>query len=134
MKKLLSYILVLALSLPLMAQETQEVEVIKKDGKTTVKVDGKEVKGGKVKIVRQHDQGDMKAWKQRGDMRRGGMDMRDKRMMMAKRKKMQKKRFWRSAVRVVVIGGVAYYIGYTQGQKHEHKRGWNKKPPMGDRK
>ena len=121
MKKLLSYILVLALSLPLMAQETQEVEVTKKDGKTTVKVDGKEVKGGKVKIVRQH---------QKGDWNSG-----DKRMMMAKRKEMRKKRFWRSVVRVVVIGGVAYYIGYTQGQKnnHKHKHGWNKPMPRGEK-
>ena len=122
MKKLLSYILVLALSLPLMAQETQEVEVIKKDGKTTVKVDGKEVKDGKVKIVRQHQKGD---WN-RGDMKRGDM---------AKRKEMRKKRFWRSVVRVVVIGGVAYYIGYTQGQKnnHKHKHGWNKPMPRGEK-
>lgn len=122
MKKLLSYILVLALSLPLMAQETQEVEVIKKDGKTTVKVDGKEVKDGKVKIVRQHQKGD---WN-RGDMKRGDM---------AKRKEMRKKRFWRSAIRVVVIGGVAYYIGYTQGQKnnHKHKHGWNKPMPRGEK-
>jgi len=122
MKKLLSYILVLALSLPLMAQETQEVEVTKKDGKTTVKVDGKEVKDGKVKIVRQHQKGD---WN-RGDMKRGDM---------AKRKEMRKKRFWRSAIRVVVIGGVAYYIGYTQGQKnnHKHKHGWNKPMPRGEK-
>jgi len=120
MKKLLSYILVLALSLPLMAQETQEVEVIKKDGKTTVKVDGKEVKDGKVKIVRQHQKGD---WN-RGDMKRGDM---------AKRKEMRKKRFWRSAIRVVVIGGVAYYIGYTQGQKNNHKHGWNKPKPRGEK-
>jgi len=122
MKKLLSYILVLALSLPLMAQETQEVEVIKKDGKTTVKVDGKEVKDGKVKIVRQHQKGD---WN-RGDMKRGDM---------AKRKEMRKKRFWRSAIRVVVIGGVAYYIGYTQGQKnnHKHKHGWNKPMSRGEK-
>ena len=110
MKKLF---MMLALSLPLMAQEVEVKEV---DGKTEV-------------TVKKQRMSDMREWKQRGDMKRG-----DKRMMMAKRKKMQKKRFWRSAVRVVVIGGVAYYIGYTQGQKHEHKRGWNKKPPMGDRK
>ena len=129
MRKLLSYILVLALALPLMAQETQEVEVIKKDGKTTVKVDGKEVKGGKVKIVRQHDQGDMRSWKQRGDMRRGDM----KRGDMAKRKKMHKKRAIRSAVRIIVVGGLAYYIGYHQGEKH-FKGGMKRRPYMGDRK
>ena len=123
MKKLL---MILALSLPLMAQEVE----VEKDatGKTTVKVDGKEVKGGKVKIVRQHDQGDMRAWKQRGDMKRGDM---------AKRKKMarhmKKKRAIRSAVRIIVIGGIAYYIGYTHGERN-HKGGWDRKPPMGDRK
>ena len=124
------YLLMFAFILPLMAQETQEVEVIKKDGKTTVKVDGKEVKGGKVKIVRQHQKGD---WN-RGDMRRGDM----KRGDMAKRKKMarhmKKKRAFRSAVRVIVIGGIAYYIGYTHGErKHRGNDGW-RKPPMGDKK
>jgi len=108
------YLLMFAFILPLMAQEVEVKEV---DGKT------------EVTVKKQHDK---KKW-DRGSMKRG-MDRRDKRMMMAKRKKMQRKRFWRSAVRVVVIGGVAYYVGYTQGQKHEHKRGWNKKPYMGDRK
>ena len=130
MKKLL---MILALSLPLMAQETQEVEVIKKDGKTTVKVDGKEVKGGKVKIVRQHQKGDWnRGDMKRGDKKRGNM----KRSDMAKRKKMarhmQKKRAIRSFVRIVVIGGVAYYIGYTRGER-SHKGGWDRKPPMGDK-
>ena len=117
--------MILALSLPLMAQEVE----VEKDatGKTTVKVDGKEVKGGKVKIVRQHDQGDMRAWKQRGDMKRG-----DKRMAMANRKKMHKKRAIRSAVRILVVGGVAYYIGYHQGQHNKHPM--KRKPYMGDRK
>ena len=131
MKKLL---MILALSLPLMAQEVE----VEKDatGKTTVKVDGKEVKGGKVKIVRQHDQGDMRSWKQRGDkagMKRSGMDQRKKRMAMANKRKMHKKRAIRYFVRIVVIGGIAYYVGYTRGER-SHKGGWDRKPPMGDRK
>ena len=129
MRKLLSSLLIVALTLPLMAQETQEVEVIKKDGKTTVKVDGKEVKGGKVKIVRQHQKGDMREWKQLGDKKRGDM----KRGDMAKRKQMarhmKKKRAIRSFVRVVVIGGIAYYIGYLHGEKNQ-KGVWDRKPPM----
>ncbi len=44
---------------------------------------------------------------------------------------MQRKRFWRSAVRVVVIGGVAYYVGLQQGKKHRKggmkKPGWDRK-------
>ena len=109
MKKLF---MMLALSLPLMAQEVEVKEV---DGKTEV-------------TVKKQRMSDMREWKQRGDMKRG-----DKRMMMAKRKEMRKKRFWRSAVRVVVIGGVAYYIGYTQGQKNNHKHGWNKPKPRGEK-
>ena len=104
--------MMLALSLPLMAQEVEVKEV---DGKT------------EVTVKKQHDK---KNWN-RGDMKRG--DMTKKRMPMAKRRKMQKKRAFRSAVRVIVIGGIAYYIGYTHGERN-HKGGWDRKPPMGDRK
>ena len=113
--------MILAFTLPLMAQEVEVKEV---DGKTevTVKKDRKHNKGD-------WQRGDMK----RGDKKRGNM----KRSDMAKRKKMarhmQKKRAIRSFVRIVVIGGVAYYIGYTRGER-SHKGGWDKKPPMGDRK
>ena len=110
MKKLL---MILALSLPLMAQEVEVKEV---DGKT------------EVTIKKQHDKKD---W-DRGSMKRG-MNKRDKRMAIAKRNKMHKKRAIRSFVRVIVIGGIAYYIGYLQGEKN-NKGGWDKKPPMGDRK
>ncbi len=113
MKKLL---MVFALSLPLMAQE---VEVKETEGKKDTEV---------------KKQYDKKKWN-RGGMKRGGMDMREKRMMMAKRKQMRKKRAVRSFVRVVVIGGVAYYVGYRVGKKHQ-KDAWDKpKRPiwMGDR-
>jgi len=112
--------MMLALSLPLMAQEVEVKEI---DGKTEV-------------TVKKQRMSDMREWKQRGDMKRGDMkrgDMTKKRMAMAKRRKMQKKRAFRSAVRVIVIGGIAYYIGYMHGEKN-HKGGWDKKPPMGDRK
>ena len=113
MKKLL---MILAFTLPLMAQEVEVKEV---DGKTEVTV----------KKDRKHNKGD---W-QRGDMKRGGMDQRKKRMAMAQKRKMHKKRAIRSFVRVVVIGGIAYYIGYLHGEKN-NKGGWDRKPPMGDRK
>ena len=106
------YLLMFAFILPLMAQE---VEVKETDGKT------------EVTVKKQYDK---KKWN-RGDMKRGGrggMDMREKRMIIAKRKKMQKKRFWRSAVRVVVIGGVAYYVGYQQGMKKDRKKDGMKRP------
>ena len=110
MKKLL---MILALSLPLMAQEVEVKEV---DGKT------------EVTIKKQHDKKD---W-DRGSMKRG-MNKRDKRMAMAKRKKMAKKRAIRSAVRVIVVGGIAYYVGYHQGEKH-FKGGMGMKRRMGDKK
>ena len=118
MKKLL---MILAFTLPLMAQEVEVKEV---DGKT------------EVTVKKQHDKSDMRAWKQRGDkagMKRSGMDQRKKRMVMANKRKMHKKRAIRSFVRIVVIGGIAYYVGYTRGER-SHKGGWDRKPPMGDRK
>ena len=116
MRKLLSYILVLAFALPLVAQEAESKDEAKDE-----------------KVVRHHDKGDMRAWKQRGDMKRGDMNKRNKRMDMAKRKKMAKKRAIRSAVRVIVVGGIAYYVGYHQGEKH-FKGGMGMKRRMGDKK
>ena len=122
MKKLF---MILALSLPLMAQEAEVKESVGKKVVRTIQ----DAEWSKSKSAHQRDHN------KNGDMKRGGMKRGDmnRRMAMAKRKKMQKKRFWRSAVRVVVIGGVAYYIGYTRGER-SHKGGWDKKPPMGDRK
>ena len=108
MRKLLSYILVLAFALPLVAQESESKDEAKDE-----------------KVVRQHDKKD---W-DRGDMRkRMGMQRANQ-----ERKKMHKKRAIRSAVRIIVVGGLAYYIGYHQGEKH-FKGGMKRKPYMGDRK
>ena len=111
-----NYLLMLAFTLPLMAQEVEVKEV---EGKTEV-------------TVKKQRMSDMREWKQRGDkagMKRGGMEQRNKRMAIAKRNKMHKKRAIRSFVRVVVIGGIAYYIGYLHGEKNQ-KGGWDRKPPM----
>ena len=43
-----------------------------------------------------------------------------------KRKEMGKKHKIRQAVRLVVVGGLAYYIGYHQGEKH-FNGGWDKR-------
>ena len=104
MKKLL---MVLALSLPLMAQQVEVKEV---DGNT------------EVTVKKQHDK--------KGGWKRGDGRMMEQRKQ--KRKKMQKKRAIRSAVRILVVGGVAYYIGYHQGQHNKHPM--KRKPYMGDRK
>ena len=107
MRKLLSYILVLAFALPLVAQEAESKDEAKDE-----------------KVVRQHDKKD---WN-RGDMRkRMGMQRANQ-----ERKKMHKKRAIRSAVGILVVGGVAYYIGYHQGQHNKHPM--KRKPFMGDRK
>ena len=114
MKKLL---MILALSLPLMAQEVEVKEV---DGKT------------EVTIKKDCPYCDVKGGMKRGDMRhKMGAN---KRMDMAKRKKMAKKRAIRSAVRLVVIGGIAYYVGYHQGEKHFNGGMMKRRPGMGDRK
>jgi hypothetical protein len=46
---------------------------------------------------------------------------------------MHKKRAIRSFVRIVVIGGIAYYVGYHQGEKH-FKGGMGMQRRMGDKK
>ena len=102
MKKIL---MVLALSLPLMAQQVEVKEV---DGNT------------EVTVKKQHDK--KGGWK-RGDGRK--MEQRKKRSHM------RKKRAIRSVVRIIVVGGVAYYIGYHKGQHNKHQM---KRPYMGDRK
>ena len=64
-----------------------------------------------------------RAHSKRGGMKRDGMD---------KRREMHKKRAIRSAIRILVVGGVAYYIGYHQGQHNKHPM--KRKPYIGDRK
>ncbi len=98
--------MVLALSLPLMAQQVEVKEV---DGNT------------EVTVKKQHDK--KGGWK-RGDGRK--MEQRKKRSHM------RKKRAIRSVVRIIVVGGVAYYIGYHKGQHNKHPM--KRKPYMGDRK
>ena len=122
MKKLL---MILAFTLPLMAQEAEAKESVGKKVVRTIQ----DVEWSKSKSAHQRDH-DKKGGMKRGDMKRG-----DKRMAMANRKKMHKKRAIRSAVRILVVGGVAYYIGYHQGQHNKHNKGGMKRRPlMGDKK
>ena len=126
MKKL---IILLALSLPLMAQEAEAKETV---GKKVVRI-VQDAEWSKSKSAHQRDHNKNGSGKMKRMNRSDEHKMMGKRMAMAKRKKMQKKRAIRSFVRIIVIGGVAYYVGYHQGEKH-YKDGWDKKPPMGDRK
>ena len=50
-----------------------------------------------------------------------------------KRKEMGKKHKIRQAVRLVVVGGLAYYIGYHQGEEH-FNGGWDRRKNWSDRK
>ena len=126
MKKLL---MILALSLPLMAQEAEAKESVGKKVVRTIQ----DVEWSKSKSAHQRDHNKNGSGKMKRMNRSDEHKMMGKRMAMAKRKKMQKKRAIRSFVRIIVIGGIAYYVGYHQGEKH-YKDGWDKKPPMGDRK
>jgi hypothetical protein len=123
MKKLF---MILALSLPLMAQEVEVKESVGKKVVRTIQ----DAEWSKSKSAHQRDH-DKKGGMKRGDMKRGDMN---KRMAMAKRKKMQKKRAIRSFVRIVVIGGIAYYVGYHQGEKHFKPSGMGMQRRSGDGK
>jgi hypothetical protein len=126
MKKLL---MILALSLPIMAQEAEVKESVGKKVVRTIQ----DAEWSKSKSAHQRDHNKNGSGKMKRMNRSDEHKMMGKRMAMAKRKKMNKKRAIRSFVRIIVIGGVAYYVGYHQGEKH-YKNGWDKKPPMGDRK
>jgi hypothetical protein len=124
MKKLL---LLLAFTLPLIAQEAEAKETV---GKKVVRI-VQDAEWSKSKSAHQRDHNKNGSGKMKRMNRSDEHRMMGKRMAMAKRKKMNKKRAIRSAVRVVVIGGVAYYVGLQQGKKHRKdgmkKPGWNKK-------
>jgi len=50
------------------------------------------------------------------------------------RKKMHKKQQIKNVVRLAVIGGLAYYIGYHQGEKHFKPGGMKRRPNFGNKK
>ena len=126
MKKLL---LLLAFTLPLMAQETEAKETV---GKKVVRI-VQDAEWSKSKSAHQRDHNKNGSGKIKRMNRSDEHRIMGKRMAMAKRKKIQKKRSFRSAVRIVVIGGIAYYVGLEQGKKHR-KDGKGMKRRMGYKK
>jgi len=126
MKKLL---LLLVFTLPLMAQEAEAKETV---GKKVVRI-VQDAEWSKSKSAHQRDHNKNGSGKMKRMNRSDEHRIMGKRMAMAKRKKMNKKRAIRSAVRVVVIGGVAYYVGLQQGKKHR-KDGKGMKRRMGYKK
>ena len=125
MKKLL---LVLTLAVPLMAQEAKDDPF----HATVGKEDKKESTGKKVVRTlqdmewRKFDAAHKRAHSKRGEQHSARESMGDRRKEMAKKHKV------RQVIRMAVVGGVAYYIGYHQGQHEKH--GMKRKPYMGDRK
>ena len=106
MKKLF---MVLALTLPLMAQDSTEAK--------------KESKGAKV--VRHLQDGEWRKFEaahRRAHSKRGQPQtyIRD-----------SKKHNWRKAVGYMIVGGLGYYIGTLE---HKEKHGMKRRPYMGDRK
>ena len=138
MKKL---IYLLALIIPLSAQEAdvkKELDDVKEEAKETVtethkfpsrKSFGKRVwMGVQDAEWRKFDAAHKRAHSKRGEQYSARESMGDK------RQKIQKKQQIKNIVRLAVVGGLAYYIGYHQGEEH-FKGGWNKrKYDWGDRK
>ena len=108
MKKLLY---LLALIIPLSAQDSTKI---------------KESKGQKV--VRHLQDGEWRKFEaahRRAHSKRGEEH--------SVRESRGKKHKVRQLVRLVVVGGLAYYIGYHQGEKH-FNGGWDRRKDWGDRK
>ena len=133
------YLLTLALILPLMAQDSTEVKEESKETITEIhkfpsrKSFGKRAWMGLQDAEwRKFEAAHGRAHSKRGEQYSDRGSKGDKLHQRDKRKGMAKKRAIRSFVRIVVVGGVAYYIGYHKGQHNKHQM--NRKPYMGDRK
>ena len=122
MRKLISSILIVAFTFPLMGQEVETKE------------EQKESTGKKVVRTlqdmewRKFEAAHRRAHSKRGEQHSARESMGDRRKEMAKKHKV------RQVIRMAVVGGVAYYIGYHQGQHNKHSHGMKRKPYMGDRK
>ena len=126
MKKLF---MVLALTLPLMAQEAKDDPF----HATVGKEDKKESTGKKVvRTIQDMEWRKFEAAHKRAHSKRGEQHS-ARESMGDKRQKMYKKQQIKNVIRMAVIGGIAYYVGYHQGEEH-FKGGMKRRPYMGDRK
>ena len=123
MKKL---IYLFALIIPLSAQEAKDDPFHASVGKETEKEVKEESTGKKVVRTlqdmewRKFEAAHRRAHSKRGEHHSARESRGDKRKEMVKKHKI------RQAVRLVVVGGLAYYIGYHQGEEH-FKGSWNKR-------
>ena len=118
---MIKLLMVLALAIPLTAQEAKSKKEVEKET-----VPQKVVRHIQDADFRKFEAAHRRAHSKRGEQYSAKESMGDK------RQKMHKKQQIKNVVRMAVIGGVAYYIGYHQGQHNKH--GMKRKPYMGDRK
>ena len=124
MKKL---IYLLALIIPLSAQEAKDDPFHATVGKEKKESTGKKV----VRTLQDMEWRKFDAAHKRAHSKRGEYAGRES--MGDKRQKMHKKQQIKNIVRLAVVGGLAYYIGYHQGEEH-FKGGMKRRPYLGDRK
>ena len=132
MKKL---IYLLALILPLSAQEAKDDPFHASIGKETTEEEPKQEETTTQKVVRHIQDTEWRKFQaahRRAHSKRGEEhSVRESRG--DKRKEMGKKHKIRQVVRLVVVGGLAYYIGYHQGEEH-FNGGWDRRKDWSDRK
>ena len=120
-------IMILALAMPLMAQEAKDDPFHATVGKEKKESTGKKV----VRTLQDMEWRKFDAAHKRAHSKRGEYAGRES--MGDKRQKMHKKQQIKNIVRLAVVGGLAYYIGYHQGEEH-FKGGMKRRPYLGDRK
>ena len=116
--------MILALIMPLMAQGTQ-TDIEAQKNMQTDQFNTEENNQNFFRHAKRADEYNREAMK-----RRVG-----KQQILAKRQKMGKKQQIKNVVRLAVIGGLAYYIGYHEGEKHfKGGMGMKRRPYLGDKK
>ena len=120
------------LIIPLSAQEAKDDPFHASVGKETEKEVKEESTGKKVvRTLQDMEWRKFDAAHKRAHSKRGEYAGRES--MGDKRQKMHKKQQIKNIVRLAVVGGLAYYIGYHQGEEH-FKGGMKRRPYLGDRK
>ena len=116
-------IMILALAIPLAAQDSSGVKEEAKQEKTL----GKRVWTGLQDAEwKKYNAAHNRAHSKRGEQYSVRGSKGDK------RQKMHKKQQLKNVVRLAVVGGLAYYIGYHKGQHNKHPM--KHRPYLGDRK
>ena len=132
MKKL---IYLFMLIIPLSAQEAKDDPFHASIGKETTEEEPKQEETTTQKVVRHIQDTEWRKFQaahRRAHSKRGE-EHSVRELRGDKRKEMGKKHKIRQVVRLVVVGGLAYYIGYHQGEEH-FNGGWDRRKDWSDRK